>query len=75
MAYKIRPQVLDKIRALYDLNSDEQLAREMGLTLGTVSRIRRGYEPSFRTAIKLLEAAQITDIRAGVQHEQTTAAA
>lgn len=66
MAYMIRPQVLDKIRALHGFTSDEQLAHEMGLSLGTVSRIRRGAEPSFRTAIKLLEAAQIHDVRAGI---------
>lgn len=75
MAYKIRPQVLDKIRALNGFTSDEQLAHEMGLSLGTISRIRRGAEPSFKTAIRLLEAAQVTDIRAGVQHDQTPVAA
>ena len=42
MAYKIRPQVLDKIRALHGFTSDEQLAHGMGLSLGTISRIRRG---------------------------------
>lgn len=75
MAYKIRPQVLDKIRALHGFTSDQQLADFMGMSLSTISNIRRGGEPKFSTAIRLLDAAEISTIRAGVQHEQTPVAA
>lgn len=68
MTYQIRPQVLDKIRADRGLSSDEHLARELDLSLGTVSGIRRGRQPSFATAMKLIQAARITDIRAAVIH-------
>lgn len=75
MAYALRPQVLDKIRADHGLSSDEHLARELKLSLGTISGIRRGRTPSFATAIKILEAANITDIRAALVSSKETLAA
>lgn len=66
MSYRLNPQVIDKIRANKGLTSDEQVAREVGLTLGTICGIRRGKNPSFKTVIKLMEAADVTDIRAAI---------
>lgn len=74
MAYRIRPEVLDKIRTLHGLTSDEQVARLTGLSLGTIGNIRRGSEPSLRTAIVLLNAAEIDDIRIAVEAGATPAA-
>ena len=36
MTVSIRPEVLDKIREEQELNSDEALARHLGLSLGTI---------------------------------------
>lgn len=66
MSYKVNPKVIDKIRANRGLTSDEQVAREIGVTLGTISGVRNGRPPSFRTVIRLMEAANITDIRAAI---------
>lgn len=75
MTYKIRPQVLDKIRAIHGFTSDQQLADFMHMSLSTISNIRRGSEPKFSTGIRLLDAAQIDTIRAGVQSGKTPVAA
>ncbi|MDN6438343.1 MAG: hypothetical protein L0K27_02620 [Corynebacterium nuruki] len=64
MAYTIRPQVLDKIRAEHHWSSDEQMAVNLGLSRGTIDRLRAGGQPSFPVAMRLLEAAKINDIRA-----------
>ena len=75
MAYRIRPQVLDKIRAEQGYSSDEALAHGVGLSLGTVSGIRRGKEPSFRTVVKLLDAARITNLNVAIARVDEQAAA
>ncbi|MFC2726443.1 MAG: helix-turn-helix domain-containing protein [Corynebacterium matruchotii] len=66
MRYKLSPLVLDKIRSNRGFSSDAQLAHEVGVTVGTISNIRRGATPSFKTAIRLLELADITDMRAAI---------
>lgn len=55
--YRIRPEVIDIARRNLGATSDEQLGARLGLTGGTVSRVRRGETPSFVTAIKILDAA------------------
>lgn len=55
--YRIRPEVIDRARERMSLTSDEQLAHKLGVSGGTISRIRRGETPSFITAIRLLDAA------------------
>lgn len=64
--YAIRPAVLDKIRVDNNLSSDEQLANHLGLTLGTISRIRRGYTPNVPTLVKIMQAAHVTHIDASL---------
>ena len=66
MRYKLSPLVLDKIRSNRGFSSDAQLAHEVGVTVGTISNIRGGATPSFKTAIRLLELADITDVRAAI---------
>lgn len=75
MAYTIRPQVLDKARAEHGWTSDEQLAVHIGTSRGTIERIRAGGQPSFPIAMRLLEAAKVTDLRAGVMKRIDPAAA
>ena len=67
--------MLDKIRALHGFTSDQQLAEFMDMSLSTISNIRRGGAPKFKTAIRLLEAAEISNIHAGVQNDQSPVAA
>lgn len=55
--YRIRPEVIDRAREQLGLDSDEKLGAALGVTGGTISRIRRGETPSFATAIRLLNAA------------------
>lgn len=64
MAYRIRAEVLDKIRSVRGLASDEALARELGLSLGTIQNIRKGRQPRLDVAIRLMDAAEVVDIRA-----------
>ena len=64
LAYRIRPEVLDKIRTVRSLPSDEALARELGLSLGTVQNIRSGRQPRLDVAIRIMDAADVVDIRA-----------
>lgn len=57
--YYIRAEVIDLARERLGLSSDEQLAHELKVTSGTISRMRRGESPSFATGIKVLDAAGI----------------
>ncbi|WP_327083224.1 helix-turn-helix domain-containing protein [Mycolicibacter heraklionensis] len=57
--YRLRPQVIDRARDRHNCSSDEQLAVKLGMASGTLARIRRGDNPSFVTAIRLLEAADM----------------
>lgn len=57
--YSIRPEVIDMARERLGLTSDEQLAAHLGISGGTVTRIRRGASPQMTTAMKLLEAADV----------------
>lgn len=70
--YRLRPEVLDRVRERHGLTSDEQVAHLIGVSAGTVHRIRRGETPSFATAIKLLNEAGMT--LAGIQKIKTPAA-
>lgn len=56
----IAAEVVDQARARTGCTSDEQLAVKLGVSGGTIARIRRGAQPSFATAIRLLEAAGTT---------------
>lgn len=75
MKPQIRPQVLDKIRAEHNLTSDEALAHHLGLTLGTIQSLRRGRTPSLPTFVKVMDAANITHIAAGLTSIPKTPAA
>lgn len=66
MGYKINPALLDKIREDRGIPSDEKLAHYLGISLGTIRNIRAGEKPSWRTAIRVMEAADVTDIRCAV---------
>ena len=70
--YKIRTEVIDRARERLGADSDEKLAHALGMSLGTITRARRGEQPSFATAIKLLEAAGASV--SGVQRIDKTAA-
>lgn len=72
MSYTLRPEILDTIRHNRGLTSDEHLARELNLSLGTISGIRRGRQPSLATALRVMDAAGVTDLRAAFI--ETTAA-
>lgn len=64
MRYKVKPELLDKIRVDKDLSSDEKLAHYLGLSLGTVRLLRAGSQPSLQTVIRVMNAADVTDIKA-----------
>lgn len=66
MTYSINVKLLDKIREEQGLSSDEKLARFLNLSLGTIHGLRAGRQPSFATAIRLMDAANVSDIRAAV---------
>lgn len=68
MGYKINPALLDKIRENENLSSDEKLAHHLGISLGTIRNIRAGEKPSWQTAVQVMEAADVTDIRCAVLH-------
>lgn len=74
-AYRIRPEVLDKIRANHQLRSDEELAHYLGLTLGTVSNLRRGKQPSVPTLMRVLTAADVSSISVAVSGDGAGVAA
>ncbi len=67
MEYRIKPALIDQIREARGVSSDEAVAASVGISLGTVSRIRRGFDVKLATAIKLMEAAGVTDIKSAVQ--------
>lgn len=58
--YRLRPTVIDLARERLGCTSDEQLAVRLGIASGTIARIRRGEVPSFPTAIRLLDAADVS---------------
>lgn len=58
--YHMRPEVIDKARERLGFTSDEQLAVHLGVSSGTITRVRKGETPSFATAILLLDAAGVT---------------
>lgn len=64
--YRLRPEVIDRARDRLNLTSDEQLAVHIGVSSGTIRRIRAGETPGFATALKLLDAADC-GIPAGIQ--------
>lgn len=68
----ITAEVIDQARARTGCTSDEQLAVTLGVSGGTIARIRRGGSPAFTTGIRLLEAAGVTV--AGVRKRDTAAA-
>lgn len=67
MEYRINPALIDRIRENRGLHSDEAAAASVGISLGTMSRIRRGFDVKLGTAIKLMDAAGVTDIKTAVQ--------
>lgn len=71
--YRIRPQVLDKIRSSRGLGSDEALARDLELTVRTISNIRAGKQPSLATTLRILDAADI-ELKAAIEVVKTIAA-
>ena len=64
--WRIKPEVIDKIRLSNNLQSDEHVARKVGVSLGTVSRVRRGYDVRLDPAVKMMRAAGIVDIREAI---------
>lgn len=66
MKYRIRPEVLDKIREEQQLGSDEALARHLGISLRAVQGLRKGGQPSLPTFVRVMQAANITRINAGI---------
>lgn len=66
MNFKIRPQVLDKIRADHGYTSDQELADALGLAPGTVQRLRAGACPSVPTLVKILDVAGVERLDAGL---------
>lgn len=71
--YRIRPEVIDRARERTGCTSDEQLAARIGVTGGTIHRIRHGATPSFITAIRLLNEAGVP--LTGIARTEDTAAA
>ena len=58
--YRISPEVVDKARERLGLSSDEKLAVRLGISTGTISRVRRGETGvNFSTGILLLNAAGV----------------
>lgn len=66
MAFQIRPEVLDKIRAEQDLNSDEALAHHLGLSLGTIHGLRKGRTPTVPTLVRVMDAANVKFIKSAI---------
>lgn len=64
MRYRLKPELLDKIRTNKGLSSDEKLAHYLGLSTGTIRLLRAGNQPSLSTAIRVMNAADVTDIKA-----------
>ncbi|APT90478.1 hypothetical protein CSPHI_04850 [Corynebacterium sphenisci DSM 44792] len=58
--YRVRPEVVDRARERLDVSSDERLAARLGVTAATISRIRRGEQPSLPVAVDLLHAAAVS---------------
>ncbi|WP_458681912.1 helix-turn-helix domain-containing protein [Prescottella equi] len=58
--------MLDKIRNSRDLGSDEALARDLKLTVRTISNIRSGKQPSLATLLLILDAADI-ELKAAIE--------
>ena len=66
MKYRIRSEVLDKIREEQNLSSDEALAHHLGISVRAVQGLRKGRQPSLPTFVRVMEAANITRIGAGI---------
>lgn len=66
MAFHIRPEVLDKIRAEQELKSDEALANHLGLSLGTIQGLRRGRTPTVPTLVRVMEAANVKFLKSAL---------
>lgn len=63
MQTRLKPQLVDMARKNLGLSSDEKLAAKLGLTRNTLSNVRRGEGVSLGTAVLLMNAADVTDIR------------
>lgn len=73
--FRINPELIDRIREIRGLQSDEAAAASVGISLGTMSRIRRGYDVKLGTAIKLMHAAGVTDIKQAIHVVEIESAA
>lgn len=51
-----RPGLLDRIKTNNGINSDEALARLMGISRATLQRYKNGEEPSLRAIANLADA-------------------
>lgn len=69
---RIKVELLDRIRDEQALTSDAELAEYLGVSLRTVQKIRKGAVPSLPTFVKIMDAAGVARIRAGL--EETNAA-
>lgn len=57
---RLNPAVLDNARRLKGFTSDEQLAREMGLSGTTIRNLRHGRtSPDLKTALKIARFAGV----------------
>ena len=70
MTVSIRPEVLDKIREEQELNSDEALARHLGLSLGTIQGLRKGRTPTVPTLVRVMDAANVKFIKSALMEKK-----
>lgn len=73
MTVSIRPEVLDKIREEQELNSDEALARHLGLSLGTIQGLRKGRTPTVPTLVRVMDAANVKFIKSALVEKKQEA--
>lgn len=63
MKVRLKPELVDQARNNLGVTSDEKLAAQLELTRNTLDNVRRGKGVSLGTAVLLMNAANITDIR------------
>lgn len=66
MKTRINPQLLDDIRKQHNFATDIELADYLGIASSTLSGIRNGVNPRLAIAIKIFDAAGVTDLNTAV---------
>jgi DNA-binding phage protein len=53
---RIRPELLDRLKQISGIRSDDAFARTIGVSRPTLARLKAGEEPSLRTVIGIMQA-------------------